>query len=210
MALVWVETVICVDIFDSTHAQSKTLSMPQDRNAAGGSLGIWGLTRRSFLHGEREEGSSRVWPWTKTSVMLLDESILSQEWTRVYTMIIAGAWARHQCVILTWEMLSPQVLGWTSMTRLVSLGGHVTLDVGFQSRNKRNEDVPWMCPVVGLWEMKPWPQPWSPASLWDWMDGVQGLDLLGVCGGRHLLFMLTLLNNPLLFTCHTVIWFTTP
>ena len=79
MALVWVETVICVDIFDSTHAQSKTLSMPQDRNAAGGSLGIWGLTRRSFLHGEREEGSSRVWPWTKTSVMLLDESILSQE-----------------------------------------------------------------------------------------------------------------------------------
>lgn len=41
------------------------------------------------------------------------------------------------------------------------------------------------------------------------MDGVQGLDptldLLGVCVGGHLLFMLTLLNNPLLFTCHTVI-----
>ena len=77
MALVWVEMVICVDIFDSTHAQSK--NGPQDRNAAGGSLGIWGLTRRSFLHGERVEGSSRVWPGTKTSVMLLDESILSQE-----------------------------------------------------------------------------------------------------------------------------------
>ena len=83
---------------------------------------------------------------------------------------------------------SPPILGWTSMTRLVSLGGHVPLDVGFQSRDKKNEDVTWMCPVVGLWELKPWPQPWSPVSLWDWMDGVQGLDptldLLGVCVGR--------------------------
>ena len=83
---------------------------------------------------------------------------------------------------------SPPILGWTSMTRLVSLGGHVPLDVGFQSRDKKNEDVTWMCSVVGLWELKPWPQPWSPASLWDWMDGVQGLDptldLLGVCVGR--------------------------
>lgn len=91
---------------------------------------------------------------------------------------------------------SPPILGWTSMTRLVSLGGHVPLDVGFQSRDKKNEDVTWMCSVVGLWELKPWPQPWSPVSLWDWMDGVQGLDptldLLGVCVGGHLLFMLTL------------------
>ena len=36
---------------------------------------------------------------------------------------------------------SPPILGWTSMTRLVSLGGHGPLDVGFQSRDKRNEDV---------------------------------------------------------------------
>lgn len=55
--------------------------------------------------------------------MLLDESILSQEWTRVYTMIIAGAWARQQCVILTWEMLSPEVFGLDQYDWLVSLEG---------------------------------------------------------------------------------------
>ena len=63
MALVWVEAVICVDLIDSTHAQSK--NGPQDTNAAGGSLGSWGLIPGSFLHGERGGGSSRVWPWTK-------------------------------------------------------------------------------------------------------------------------------------------------
>lgn len=80
MALVWVEAVICVDLIDSTHAQSK--NGPQDTNAAGGSLGSWGLVRGSFLHGERGEGSSRVWPWTKTSRLQwchYDGSILSEE-----------------------------------------------------------------------------------------------------------------------------------
>ena len=126
------------------------------------------------------------------------------------------SWGLRQTSVCDFSLRksSPPILGWTSMTRLVSLGGHGPLGVGFQSRDKKNEDVTWMCPVDGLWELKPWPQPWSPASLWDWMDGVQGLDptldLLGVCVGGHLLFMLTLLNNPLLFTCHTVIWFTVP
>lgn len=45
------EMVICVDIFDSTHAQSK--NGPQDRNAAEASGDLGASPGGSFLHGER-------------------------------------------------------------------------------------------------------------------------------------------------------------
>ena len=42
--------VVYVDLINSIHTWSK--NAPQDRNADGGSLGGWGLTRESSLHGE--------------------------------------------------------------------------------------------------------------------------------------------------------------
>ena len=56
MEMVWLvwELVIYADLINSIHAWSK--NGPQDRNAAGGSLGGWGLSRRSSLHGEHAGG----------------------------------------------------------------------------------------------------------------------------------------------------------
>ena len=50
--MVWLggKLVICVDLIYSIHTWSK--NGLQDRNADGGSLGGWGLTRESSLHGE--------------------------------------------------------------------------------------------------------------------------------------------------------------
>ena len=45
-----------------------------------------------------------------------------------------------------------------------------------EQRPKGMNDVTWICPEVRLSELKLWPQQWSPASLWDWTDGVQGMD----------------------------------
>ena len=196
---------------DSTHAQSK--NVPQDRNAAGGSLGSWGVTRGSFLHGERGDGSSRIWPWSaRLQWCHYDESILSQEWTRVYTMIRAGAWARHQCVILTWERALPQSLGlgqydlaspprrawpprcWLLEQRQEKWGCDLNVPCGQTVRAEALTSAMKPCFPLGL-------DGWSAGS------GPHSGPAGCVCGWTPALHA-HMLNNPLLFTCHTVIWFT--
>ena len=154
--------------------------MPQGRYASGGSLGAWGLTRESFLHGDRGRGSARVWPWTKTSGIQWchhNENVLCQEWTYIYSMMTDGAWAGHQGGTSTWEGTPPLIHGQHRLNG-ASPPRRARPPTCWLSEQRPREmkDVTWICPEVRLSELKLWPQQWSPASLWDWTDGVQVLD----------------------------------
>lgn len=167
-----------MDLINSIRAWSK--NVPQDRYASGGSLGARGLTRESFLHGDKGRGSARVWPWTKTSGIPWchhNENVLCQEWICIYSMTTDGAWAGHQSVTSTWEG-TPPLKHWQHQLKVASpprRARHPTCWL-LEQRPRGTNDVTWICPEVRLSELKLWPQQWSPASLWDWIDGVRVLD----------------------------------
>lgn len=64
-----VETGHLCDLINSIHAWSK--NGPQDRNADRGSLGSWGLSRESSLHGEHAESGLGLKPQEFSSVITM-------------------------------------------------------------------------------------------------------------------------------------------
>ena len=183
--------------------------MPQDRYASGGSLGARGLTRESFLHGDKGRGSARVWPWTKTSGIPWchhNENVLCQEWIRIYSMTTDGAWAGYQSVTSTWEG-TPPLKHWQHQLKAASpprRARHPTCWL-LEQRPRGTNDVTWICPEVRLSELKLLPQqlePCFPLGLDRWSPGPGPPPW--TCwmgkgrGGGHLLLTLILLSSPLL------------
>lgn len=69
--MVWLgrKLVIYMDLINPIHAWSK--NGPQDRNADRGSLGGWGLSRESSLHGEHAESGLGLKPQEFSSVITM-------------------------------------------------------------------------------------------------------------------------------------------
>jgi len=65
------------------------------------------------------------------------------------------------------------MLGWTSGMRPILPGGPGPWMWALRAEARRSAVCDLNVPWGQMWELEPWPQQWSCASLWDWTDGVR-------------------------------------